>query len=84
MIHGTCRIVSISRTETAARGLKVDAITDAVGSQIMPMGGVDTGLGGTAPRLPANPAPWLLTIAAGALLTGAGLAGLRRRRRTAL
>jgi hypothetical protein len=62
-------------------GLKVDAITDAVGSQTMPMGGVDTGLGGTAPRLPADAAPWLLTIAAGALLTGAGLAGLRRQRR---
>ena len=54
-------------------GLKVDAITDAVGSQTMPMGGVDTGLGGTAPRLPADPAPWLLTIAAGAVLIGAVL-----------
>src|SRR5271157_785327 len=54
-------------------GLKVDALTDAVGSQTMPMGGVDTGLGGTAPRLPADPAPWLLMIAAGTLLTGAAL-----------
>ncbi len=54
-------------------GLKVDALTDAVGSQAMPMGGVDTGLGGTAPRPPADPAPWLLTIAAGTLLTGAAL-----------
>ena len=65
-------------------GLKVDALTDAVGSQMMPMGAVNTGFGGTAPRLPAHPAPWLLTIGAGALLTGAGLAGLRRQRRTAL
>ena len=54
-------------------GLKVDALTDAVGSQAMPMGGVDTGLGGTAPRPPPDPAPWLLTIAAGTLLTGAAL-----------
>ena len=54
-------------------GLKVDALTDAVGSQTMPMGGVDTGLGGTAPRPPADSAPWLLTIAAGMLLTGAAL-----------
>jgi hypothetical protein len=64
-------------------GLKVDAITDAVGSETMPMGGVNTGLGWTAPRLPANPVPWLLTITAGALLTGGGLAGLRRKGRTA-
>jgi hypothetical protein len=64
-------------------GLKVDALMDAAGSQIMPMGGVTAGFGGTAPRLPADPAPWLLMIAAGALLSSAGLAGLRRSRRTA-
>jgi hypothetical protein len=59
-------------------GLKVDAITDAAGSTIMPAGGVDTGLGGTAPRPPASPAPWLLLITAGTLLALAGCAGLRR------
>ncbi len=31
--------------------------------------------------LPTDPAPWLLTIAAGALLTSAGFAGLLRSRR---
>jgi hypothetical protein len=36
------------------------------------------GFGGTAPRPPANPAPWLVMIAAGALLAAAGLARLRR------
>jgi len=66
-----------------ASGLQVDALTDAAGSEMMPMGGVNTGFGGTAPLPPANPAPWLLTIAAGTLLTVAGLAGLRRSRRTA-
>ncbi len=65
-------------------GLKVDALTDAVGSSMMPMGGVNTGLGGTAPRLPADPMPWLLMIAAGTLMTGAALVGLRRQRRTDL
>jgi len=65
-------------------GLKVDTLTDAVGSKMMPMGGVDTGFGGTAPRSPADPAPWLLTIAAGSLLAAAGLAGLRRPRRAAV
>jgi hypothetical protein len=65
-------------------GLKIDALTDAVGSQKMPAGGASTGFGGTAPRLPGNPAPWLLTITVGVLLTAAGFAGLRRSRRTAI
>ena len=59
-------------------GLKVDAVTDAAGSQIMPKGAVSAGFGGTAPRPPANPAPWLVMIAAGALLAAASLARLRR------
>jgi len=62
-------------------GLKVDALTDAVGSQVMPKGGANTGFGGTAPHGPASPLPWLLTIAFGMLVTGAGLTGLRRSRR---
>ena len=45
------------------------------------MGGVNTGFGGIAPRQPSDPAPWLLLIAAGTLLTVAGLLGLRRSRR---
>jgi hypothetical protein len=64
-------------------GLKVDALTDAAGSETMPMGGVSTGFGGTAPRQPSDPAPWLLLIAAGTLLTVAGLARLGRSRRAA-
>jgi hypothetical protein len=59
-------------------GLKVDAVTDAAGSRIMPAGAISAGFGGTAPRPPANPAPWLVAIAAGALLTAAGLVRLRR------
>jgi len=62
-------------------GLRVDALEDSAGSQIMPKGGAAAGFGGTAPRLPTNPAPWLLTIAAGALLTSGGFAGLLRSRR---
>jgi len=64
-------------------GLEIDALTDAVGSQIMPDGGANTGFGGTARHLPASPVPWLLTIAFGAALTGAGCIGSRRSRRTA-
>ena len=47
----------------------------------MPKGGAAAAFGGTAPRLPADPAPWLLTIAAGTLLTSAGCSGLLRGRR---
>jgi len=65
-------------------GLKVDNLTDAAGSQIMPAGGADTGFGGTAPRPPADPVPWLLMIAAGSLLTATGLVGLRRTRHLAV
>ena len=65
-------------------GLKVDALTDAVGSQIMPSGGANTGFGGTAPHPPASPAPWLWLIGAGAALTAAGFGGLRRPSRTAV
>jgi hypothetical protein len=59
-------------------GLKVDAVTDAAGSKIMPKGAISAGFGGTAPRPPANPAPWLVMIAAGALLAAAALVRLRR------
>ena len=59
-------------------GLKVDAVTDAAGSQIMPKDAVSAGFGGTAPRPPANPTPWLVMIAAGVLLAAAGLTRLRR------
>jgi Domain of unknown function (DUF4397) len=64
-------------------GLQVDPLTDAVGSTMMPMGGPNTGFGGTALRPSSDPAPWLLIIAAGSLLAAAGLTGLRRSRRVA-
>jgi Domain of unknown function (DUF4397) len=58
-------------------GLRVDRLTDAAGSGIMPAGGVGTGFGGTAPHPPSSATPWLLMIGAGALLTAAGCGGLR-------
>ena len=64
-------------------GLKIDALVDAAGSQIMPKGSTSTGLGGMASSPAADPAPWLLTTAAGALLAAAGFAGLRRSRHAA-
>jgi Domain of unknown function (DUF4397) len=65
-------------------GLKADALTDAVGSQIMPSGGANTGFGGTAARPPSSPVPWLLLIGAGVALAAAGLGGLRRPARMAV
>jgi Domain of unknown function (DUF4397) len=66
-----------------ATGLKVDELTDAAGSQIMPGGGASTGFGGMAPR-PADLAPWLLLIMAGAALAAAGYGRLRRLGRAAV
>ena len=61
--------------------LKIDDLLDAAGSMVMPMGAVKTGLGGTAPRPPAPPAPWLATVGAGGLLALAGGLAIRRARR---
>src|SRR5215472_12208187 len=58
--------------------LKIDDLLDSAGSMSMPMGGVDTGLGGTAPR-PGSPAAlWLATAGAGGLLALAGGFAVRR------
>ncbi len=65
-------------------GLRIDVLADAAGSQDYPRGGAATGLGGTAPG-GSGPhlAPWLATLAAGLLLAGAGVFGLRRSRSAA-
>jgi Domain of unknown function (DUF4397) len=49
-------------------GLKVDNLMDAAGSAMMPRGGVDTGLGGTASGPVSSPIPWLAGLAGGLLL----------------
>jgi hypothetical protein len=61
-----------------ADGLEVVSLEDASGSGKPPTGGVTTGFGGTAPRGPGSPVPWLAAIGAGALLALTG--GLRLRR----
>src|SRR5580692_1849175 len=60
------------------KGLVLDNFLDAAGSGNAPAGGVATGLGGTAPRVP-SPMPWVYLIGAGLLLATAG--GLAARRR---
>jgi len=71
------------RTEVViggSSGLTIVNLLDAAGGT-PGNGGVNTGFGGTAPRGPASPLPWLTVIGVGALLTltGGGL-WLRRAR----
>jgi Domain of unknown function (DUF4397) len=61
-----------------ANGLEIVSLEDASGSGKPPVGGVTTGFGGTAPRGPGSPVPWLVVIGAGSLLALTG--GLRMRR----
>jgi hypothetical protein len=61
-----------------ASGLEVVSLEDASGSGKPPLGGVQTGFGGTAPHGPGSPVPWLVAIGAGSLLALTG--GLRLRR----
>ena len=60
--------------------LKIDDLLDSAGAMAMPVGGVATGLGGTAPRPAAPAAPWLITIGTGSLLALAGGLAIRRGR----
>lgn len=56
-------------------GLRLDALQDAAGSQIQPVGGAQTGLGGTASRPAPSRLPWIAAVALGVAL--AILAGRR-------
>jgi hypothetical protein len=58
------------------KGLVLDNLLDAAGSDATPAGAAATGLGGTASRVP-SPLPWLYLIAAGLLLTVVGGLGVR-------
>jgi len=62
------------------RSLRIDDLLDTAGAMEMPMGGVDTGLGGAATHPGAPAVPWLLTMGAGGLLALAGGFATRRAR----
>ncbi|HEY0935609.1 MAG TPA: DUF4397 domain-containing protein, partial [Trebonia sp.] len=64
-----------------AKGLAVTYLEDADGSSKLPVGGVQTGFGGTAPHGPGSPLPWLEVIAGGSVLVLGGGLGRRRSRR---
>jgi len=59
-------------------GIEILNVTDAAGAGVAPIGGVSTGLGGTAPQPAGSPLPWLAIISVGALLTLTGGWQLRR------
>jgi hypothetical protein len=59
-------------------GIQIVNLTDAAGAGQAPTGGVNTGLGGTAPHGAGSPLPWLGLIGGGALLVLAGGWRLRR------
>jgi Domain of unknown function (DUF4397) len=66
-----------------AKGLEVTYLEDANGSSQLPVGGPETGLGGTAPHGPGSPLPWLALIAGGSVVALGGGLRLRRTRRAA-
>jgi hypothetical protein len=63
-----------------ASGLEIVNLEDASGSGKPPLGGVQTGFGGTAPHGPGSPVPWLVAIGTGSLLALTGGLRLRRNR----
>ncbi len=64
--------------------LSIDNLTDAAGSQVLPDGGAATGFGGTAAVPGSSLIPWLVILAAGLLVSVAGIARLRKSRGAAL
>jgi hypothetical protein len=72
-------VYSVLVLDDEGGGLKVETRTDAASGAVMPTGGVETGLGGTAPR---PELPWLPVglAAGGVLLLGAGASRHRRAR----
>ena len=64
--------------------LSIDNLTDAAGSQVLPDGGAATGFGGTAAVPGSSLIPWLVTLAAGLLVSVTGIARLRKSRGAAL
>jgi Domain of unknown function (DUF4397) len=63
--------------DTSGGGIQVVNLLDAAGAGQPPVGGADTGFGGTAPHGPGSPLLWVAVVGVGVLLTAAG--GLRRR-----
>jgi len=59
-------------------GLQIANLEDAAGSAVAPVGGANTGLGGTAPGPAPSPVLWVGLVAAGALIATAGAYRMRK------
>jgi hypothetical protein len=63
--------------------LTIDNLVDAAGSRVLPTAAPATGFGGTAAVPGSSLLPWLITVAAGLLVSAAGIARLRKSRTAA-
>jgi len=59
-------------------GLQIANLEDAAGSTVPPVGGADTGLGGTAPGPAPSPVLWVGLVAIGGLIATAGAYRMRK------
>jgi Domain of unknown function (DUF4397) len=64
--------------DSSGHGLQIANLEDAAGSTVMPAGGANTGLGGTAPVPAPSPVLWVSLVAGGALIATAGAYRMRR------
>jgi len=69
--------------DSSNKGLEIANLEDSAGSAVLPQGGANTGLGGTAPTPGPSPVLWVSLVAAGALIVTAGAYRMRKVRRVA-
>jgi hypothetical protein len=69
--------------DSSKKGLEIANLEDSAGSAVMPQGGANTGLGGTAPKPAPSPVLWVSLVAAGALIVTAGAFRMRKVRSVA-
>jgi hypothetical protein len=69
--------------DSANKGLEIANLEDSAGSAVLPQGGANTGLGGTAPAPAPFPVLWVSLVAAGALIVTAGAYRMRKVRSVA-
>jgi hypothetical protein len=64
--------------DSSGHNLQIANLEDAAGSAVAPVGGADTGLGGTAAAPAPSPVLWVGLVAAGALIATAGAYRMRK------
>ncbi len=64
--------------DASHNALQIANLEDSAGSAVAPVGGANTGLGGTAPAPAPSPVLWVGLVAAGALIATAGAYRMRK------